>query len=37
MQGVIEGYITPETLGYEDYPYEATMNRWSCAHNEHLL
>ena len=26
--GVIEGLITPETLGYEDYPCEMTMNRW---------
>ena len=25
--GVIEGLITPETLGYEDYPCEMTMNR----------
>ena len=26
--GVIEGLITPDTLGYEDYPCEMTMNRW---------
>ncbi len=26
--GVLEGYITPDTLGYEDYPCEMTMNRW---------
>ena len=26
--GVIEGLITPETLGYEDYPCEMTMHRW---------
>ena len=26
--GVVEGLITPDTLGYEDYPCEATMNRW---------
>lgn len=26
--GVIEGLITCETLGFEDYPCEMTMNRW---------
>lgn len=29
IQGVINGTITPETLGYEDYPCEATMSRWT--------
>lgn len=28
IQGVLEGLITCETLGYEDYPCEATMIRW---------
>lgn len=28
IKGVIDGLITPETLGYEDYPCEMTMNRW---------
>lgn len=28
IKGVIEGYITPETIGFEDYPCEMTMNRW---------
>lgn len=28
IQGVIEGTITPETLGFEDYPSEMTMRRW---------
>lgn len=28
IQGVIEGTITPETLGFEDYPSEMTMHRW---------
>lgn len=28
IQGVIEGLITPDTYGYEDYPCEATMIRW---------
>lgn len=27
--GVIEGLITCETLGYEDYPCEMTMIRWT--------
>lgn len=26
--GVLEGLITCETLGYEDYPCEKTMIRW---------
>lgn len=26
--GVYEGYITCETLGFEDYPCEMTMIRW---------
>lgn len=30
--GVIEGLITPDTIGYEDYPCEATMNRWISSH-----
>lgn len=28
IQGVIEGLITPDTYGYEDYPCESTMIRW---------
>lgn len=28
IYGVIEGLITPETLGFEDYPCEQTMLRW---------
>ncbi len=28
IRGVIEGLITCETLGYEDYPCEMTMIRW---------
>lgn len=27
--GVVEGLITSETLGFEDYPCEITMKRWS--------
>lgn len=26
--GVLEGFITPDTLGFEDYPSELTMKRW---------
>ena len=28
IRGVIEGLITCETIGYEDYPCEMTMIRW---------
>lgn len=28
IYGVLDGFITCETLGYEDYPCEATMLRW---------
>lgn len=28
IQGVMEGLITPETIGYEDYPCEMTMICW---------
>ena len=28
IQGVLEKLITPNTLGYEDYPCEATMRLW---------
>jgi len=30
--GVLEGFITPDTLGYEDYPCEMTMKRWKNSH-----
>lgn len=26
--GVREGFITPDTLGFEDYPCEKTIKRW---------
>jgi hypothetical protein len=29
IRGVINGLITSETLGFEDYPCEATMIRWT--------
>lgn len=28
IEGVREGYITPDTLGYENFPSEMTMERW---------
>lgn len=28
IKGVLEGFITPDTIGYEDYPCEMTMVRW---------
>jgi hypothetical protein len=29
IQGVIDGLITPDTIGYEDFPCEMTMLRWT--------
>ena len=37
IQGVLEGLITCETLGYEDYPSEMTMRRWLASHKLRLL
>lgn len=28
IRGVLEGFITSDTLGFEDYPAEVTMSRW---------
>lgn len=28
IEGVVDGIITNDTLGYEDYPCDATMIRW---------
>jgi len=28
IDGVVEGLITPETFGFEDYPCELTMAKW---------
>lgn len=36
IRGVLEGFITSDTLGFEDYPCEMTMNRWR-AQKEQLL
>lgn len=35
--GVIEGLITPEVLGFEDYPCEMTMRRWRTHNLQGLL
>ena len=32
IEGVINGWITPETVGFEDYPCEETMKRWLKEH-----
>ena len=34
FEGVKEGLITEETLGFEDYPCEATMKRWRTSHEK---
>lgn len=36
VRGVVEGWITSETLGYEDYPCEMTMHRW-CSQNLQVI
>lgn len=36
IKGVLEGFITCETFGYEDYPCEMTMFRWR-TQEMHLL
>ena len=35
--GVLEGFITPNTYGYEDYPCEMTMLRWTAQKSQLLL
>lgn len=37
IRGVLEGFITCETYGYEDYPCEMTMSRWMKSQELHLL
>ena len=37
IKGVIEGLINCETLGFEDYPCEMTMNRWLSQKSQLLL
>jgi rubredoxin len=36
IRGVLEGFITSDTIGYEDYPCEMTMIRWK-SRKIHLL
>lgn len=31
--GVVEGFITSDTFGYEDYPCEMTMRRWQAIYS----
>lgn len=35
--GVLEGLITSEVLGFEDYPAEITMDRWRSQKSQLLL
>lgn len=37
IRGVLEGFITCETFGYEDYPCEMTMIRWRAQKTQLLL
>lgn len=37
IRGVLEGFITYETLGFEDYPCEMTMIRWISQKSQLLL
>lgn len=37
VRGVLEGLITCETLGFEDYPCEMTMLRWISQKSQLLL
>lgn len=37
IQGVVEGLITCETIGFEDYPCEMTMFRWKTQDIQMLL
>lgn len=37
IKGVLEGLITPEVLGFEDYPCEVTMKRWKSTLNLHTV
>lgn len=37
IRGVLEGFITSDTLGYEDYPCEVTMIRWKIQKELNLI
>ena len=34
IRGVIEGFITQDTIGFEDYPSDVTMRRWRNQFND---
>ncbi len=34
IRGVLEGFITCETIGFEDYPCEATMKEWKSKYGQ---
>lgn len=36
IKGVLAGFITPDTLGYEDYPCEMTMKRWKKEYDKQI-
>ena len=31
--GVVKGFITPDTLGFENYPCDKTMKKWKSEHS----
>lgn len=37
IRGVLEEFITPDTIGFEDYPCEMTMIRWKSQREQLLL
>lgn len=37
INGVLEGLITSDTLGFEDYPCEMTMTRWRTQKRQGIL
>lgn len=37
IQGVLDGYITSDTLGYENYPCAETMEIWKAQSLQGLL
>ena len=37
IHGVLDGSITPDTIGFEDYPCEMTMNRWINSRKLHTV
>ena len=37
IRGVLDGCITPDTYGYEDYPCELTMKNWIAQNLQGIL